>query len=256
LESPATDVCTRPLWAIILKAIILILTFLPVHTYCQDYKAGDTLYVWSSDGTILQDIKGNDSTVILLDYGTQLTVTKSQTRNNEAMLRIDGGNLDLTGTIIEVKYGVLIGYVFDGDCSPVDSRMINKMGHSKVLINRYLGQRTNYQEVKRTIKFDDIEYEVIDEVSTYEYGKYTYTPIDGCFDHTYILQNLSFNEAYHLMIEMYSFKLETTDGFIVEKPTFIEKSEGVYKFTGTEATGEIQIRVKEDWIEIYSYDCT
>jgi len=97
--------------------------------YCQDLQAGDTLYVWNSDGTILQDIKSNDSTVILLDYGTLLTVTKNQTRNNEAILRIDGGNLNLTGSIIEVRYDNLIGYVFDGDCSRVDSSTDESMKH-------------------------------------------------------------------------------------------------------------------------------
>jgi len=123
------------------------------------------------------------------------------------------------------------------------------------LLSRYLGKLTNYQEIRRKIKLNDVEYEITDELSTYEYGTYTYTPFDGCFDHTYVLQKISFNEAYHLMIEMYSSKMKTIDGLMVEKPSFIENTDGVYKFTGTEATGEIQIRVKDNRVEIFSYDC-
>lgn len=51
------------------------------------------------------------------------------------------------------------------------------------------------------------------------------------------------------------FLLQDFQGGELDRPVFLTVEDGIYKFSGTGFTGEIQIRLKAEEIEIYSYDC-
>ncbi len=134
----------------------------------DNYKAGDTLYVWAPNGVTLRTEKSEHSGKILaIKYGEKV-VTKEQRETYDnpgySMLeidldknnRIDDNDFSLKGLWVEVKYGNTVGYIFDGYLSkliPMNSkesfieyadRSFNKL---KLLKNFKDGYRIQYHVI-------------------------------------------------------------------------------------------------------------
>lgn len=239
-----------------IRSIVFFIVLIPTHCFSQNYKNGDTLFVWSIDGTSLMSNPSSTSTKLrTLELGASIVVTDQDLGIVKDQLKIDE-IFELNGHWVKVMIDNYEGFVFDVDFSSINPNVGYEKERSAILLRRFLGLRMNYEEIKRTIELENTQYEIIDEVYTYENGRYTYTPFDGCFDHTYTFKDIGLNEVYHLLMNLYVFRIETIDGPIEERPHFIGVENGTYKLSGTGLTGEIQIRIKGNVVELYSYDCT
>jgi len=239
------------------KIIVVFALILSFPCISQEYETGETLFVWNMEGTsLITDPLNPTSTIELLGYATRILIVDDQLRTKpyEKILK---DSIALKGYWVMVKSGDNVGYVFDGDCSTKSSFIKSTFERTIILTTRFLGAKIDFKEETRNVLIDEEEFRVIDKITTYQNGEYKFTfDGDDCFEHLHTFQSITFNEVYQLMINIHIEKYRTGDGWINGKPTLINIENGVYKFTGTEATGEIQIRVKEETIELYSYECT
>ncbi|HCX22890.1 MAG TPA: hypothetical protein DHN29_13300 [Cytophagales bacterium] len=235
------------------RFIIALILFMPLLAISQIYNAGDTIYVWNIDGSpIYSEPNSNSGQISTLKHGTKAVVIEQKLKSQPFMIEVKNGFF-IKGYWVKVSTNSTLGYVFDSDFSTINSNIKNENDRWSTLLQRFFGKRTDFKKIHRIAKYGDSDYEITDQVSTYENGTYTYTPFDGCFDHTYKFNNRSFNEVYHLMMNIYSVSMSLYGG----RPIYQNTKEQTFIFSGTEATGEIHIKILKDGsIELFSYDCT
>ena len=228
-----------------------LLFILPLISFSQ--LNSDSIYVLNYNGTELFEKPFFDSKILdnpKLNSVLLLLENRMEDKVSKTILGVV-----LKGHWQKVKYNGKTGFVFSGDCSKYNCLLKNKFDSYDLNYKNLLGEKTGFKTVKRTIKTEGKKIVVQDEITFYERGKYIYTPFDGCFDHTHIFKNISFNEVFHIMMALHTFVLDTIVGIEYETPKLKGVKNQTYTFTGTGATGEIKITIKNNCIELYSCDC-
>jgi hypothetical protein len=104
--------------------VCFVFLFLSKNSFSiNDYKEGDTLYVWAPNGVTLRTEKSETSDKILaIKYGEKVVVLEHKNvHDEEYVIEIDIENSDginddflIEGAWVKVKYRNTIGYIFDG----------------------------------------------------------------------------------------------------------------------------------------------
>lgn len=163
--------------------------------------------------------------------------------------------LFLEGDFIKIKADGLIGFIFSSDLSKHQPAVITY--YEDIQTANLLGPMIDQRTEERKVKYGEREFTVKDRIYEYEFATRTETSFDGCFDHTYDLKNLSFNEVYHQLINSNIVVATTSGGNFIEVPKFKGKEENVYHFYSDGATEDLRIIDNKDGTyRIYSYDCT
>lgn len=145
------------------------------------------------------------------------------------------------------------GYVFSSDFTKIKPAVEK----SDIITVSLLGKKLKTKTVKQREKINEKYFEVENVITTYDNATYQYIALDGCWDHIYTFDNLSFSEVYHHTMNQYIVFYGNEDNQTIEKPKFIKRNDFDFVFEGVDATIELIIRTNKDGkYETYSYDCT
>ncbi len=228
-----------------------LLFLLPLISFSQ--LNSDSIYVLNYNGTELFEKPFFDSKILDNPKLNSVLLLLENRMEDKVSKTISG--VVLKGHWQKVRYNGNVGFVFSGDCSKYNCLLKNKFDGYDLNYFVLFGKRIGFKKVERTIKTEGKKIVVQDEITLYERGEYIYTQNDGCFNHLHIFKELSFNEVFHIMIARHTFVLDTIMGIEYETPKLKGLKNQTYTFTGTGATGEIKITIKNNCIELYSCDC-
>lgn len=127
----------------------MLLISIPALGLSQQYRSGDTLYVWNLDGTLLRRQPSFSSGVKdSLQFGTPLVI-KSVLRNKSVAEKVVNTSVRLKGFWIKAKTGNKTGYIFGGDSYTMNpfTLIVGEKGRS--LLDRFLGNKTGSKVVKK-----------------------------------------------------------------------------------------------------------
>lgn len=119
--------------------VFVLLLFCPSNSFSiNNYKAGDTLYVWAPNGVTLRTEKSEHfGKILAIKYGEKVVALEPREvydnpqysileidldKNN----RIDDNDFCLKGQWVKVTFGNTIGYIFDGYLSKLIPMNINE----------------------------------------------------------------------------------------------------------------------------------
>jgi len=213
----------------------------------------ERLQVINGHGAVIYSAPSFNAPILgLAKPGSSIEVTG---RKSTDQARKIGEDWSLEGDFIEFLNGFQYGYVFSSDLSskPVVSHKI----YEEVTIPTLLGKVLDKKKVTRTRESGGESYEVIDEITTYEFGTYTVTYFDGCFDRLYELKGLTLNEVYH-QLRNSNFIIGGPKGERqLDFPIFSKKEANRYHFDEFGAAEELMITQNDDGSYTISYyDCT
>jgi hypothetical protein len=178
----------------------------------NNYKAGDTLYVWAPNGVTLRTEKSEYSDkIIAIKYGEKIVTMEPREiyENPESSVleidlnknnRIDDNDFSLNGLWVKVQFGNIIGYIFDGYLSK-----LIPMNSTESFIE-YTDRSFNKLKVFKNFKEDyRIQYHVIydngimldqeDNISSFNCGIRTYfLPLS--VEETYLIFYAKFLSRY------------------------------------------------------------
>ena len=236
------------------KTLLLILAFGIIA--CSSKKKENErnyFYVINTFGADLYESPSLESKVIQKIKVGEKIIAKEILKTGES--RKIGNEFYLQGNFIKIKNESFSGFIFSSDLTKLKPEL-NKIFEG-ILIPNILGKEKSKKIEKRVEKFDNKEYEIEDEITEFENGTYTYTAFDGCFDHVYVIKNMTLNEVYHQLTFHNIIINETKEGNFIEIPKFIQKKGNEYLFEDNGATQELKIiENKDGTFTISSYDCT
>ncbi len=239
------------------KALFFILLIsIPALGLSQQYRSGDTLYVWNLDGALLRPQPSFSSGVKdSLQFGTPLVI-KSVLRNKPVAEKVVNTSVRLKGFWIKAKTGEKTGYIFGGDCYTLNPLPMRGGEKSSSLLNRFLGNKTGSKVVTKKYKFDNdtTAYSIKENITYYANGRETSYYFDGCSSDDYFFFSSSLTTVYHLMMIVVSYSVDT-EGFPEELTKPRRGVWGkVYEFDGVGAI-EPQLEVRKHGIEMRLSSC-
>jgi len=239
------------------KILLFFLIIFPAWGFSQQYHAGDTLYVWNINGTFLFQKPSFSSSVLdSLKLGSPVIVNTVPSQKNRTK-KIVNHAFPLKGYWIQVLAGNKTGYVFGGDCFPMNPLPVNLSGDKEPLIQRVLGKKTDYKVVVKKFKLghDTTTYSQTEKITFFENGRETTSWFDGCDDDEYIFYHASLSRIYHLMMLMLTFDINGNNHLdIFDQPRLRGVWGGVYEFDGVGAT-DANMQVVKDGVRLNLSSC-
>lgn len=238
-----------------MKKLLLTVIILLHFTSCDAQKSNleNDFYVINVLGAELYEKPSLNSKVLLKIKVGEKLIAKEIIKTEQS--KIIGKGFSFSGNFIKIHYKSYTGYIFSSDLTKIKPSI--KVDYDGILVADIMGIEKGKRIEKRYEKFDGKEYEIEDEITEYENGSYTYTAFDGCFDHVYIFKNMTLNEVYHQLINLYFFAGQTENGRQIEIPKFFKKTINEYYFNSIDATQDLKLIDNQDGrFTISSYDCT
>ena len=141
-----------------------------------------------------------------------------------------GVEFQLQGGFIEVKNQVYSGFIHSSDLTRFKPQLEEIL--DGIIIPDFKGKVKSKTSENKIETFNNKEYEVEVEITTYENVIHTYTDLNECLENTYLYKDMTLNEVYH-QLPVYNPNIDiTSKGSVILMPEFIEKKRNKYFFRG------------------------
>ncbi|PZW42463.1 hypothetical protein LX95_00775 [Mesonia algae] len=141
-----------------------------------------------------------------------------------------GVEFQLQGGFIEVKNQVYSGFIHSSDLTRFKPQLEEIL--DGIIIPDFKGKVKSKTSEKKIETFNNKEYEVEVEITTYENVIHTYTDLNECLENTYLYKDMTLNEVYH-QLPVHNPNIDiTSKGSVILMPEFIEKKRSKYFFSG------------------------
>lgn len=141
-----------------------------------------------------------------------------------------GVEFQLQGGFIEVKNQVYSGFIHSSDLTRFKPQLEEIL--DGIIIPDFKGKVKSKTSEKKIETFNNKEYEVEVEITTYENVIHTYTDLNECLENTYLYKDMTLNEVYH-QLPVHNPNIDiTSKGSVILMPEFIEKKRNKYFFRG------------------------
>jgi len=141
-----------------------------------------------------------------------------------------GVEFQLQGGFIEVKNQVYSGFIHSSDLTRFKPQLEEIL--DGIIIPDFKGKVKSKTSEKKIETFNNKEYEVEVEITTYENVIHTYTDLNECLENTYLYKYMTLNEVYH-QLPVHNPNIDiTSKGSVILMPEFIEKKRNKYFFRG------------------------
>lgn len=141
-----------------------------------------------------------------------------------------GVEFQLQGGFIEVKNQVYSGFIHSSDLTRFKPQLEEIL--DGIIIPDFKGKVKSKTSEKKIETFNNKEYEVKVEITTYENVIHTYTDLNECLENTYLYKDMTLNEVYH-QLPVHNPNIDiTSKGSVILMPEFIEKKRNKYFFSG------------------------
>ncbi|SHJ19929.1 hypothetical protein SAMN04488096_11062 [Mesonia phycicola] len=165
-----------------------------------------------------------------------------------------GTRFQLTGNFVQVKNQIYSGFIHSSDLTRFKPKL--EPIYEDISIPDFKGKIIQKTTNKRIEVFNNHEYEIEEEITTYENVIHTYTNFGDCFEHTCLYKYMTLPEVYH-QLPVHNPKIDVTPkGNFILMPEFIKKTDNKYDFKGRGITRSISIiKNKDQQYLISSLDC-
>jgi len=141
-----------------------------------------------------------------------------------------GVEFQLQGGFIEVKNQVYSGFIHSSDLTRFKPQLEEIL--DGIIIPDFKGKVKSKTSEKKIETFNNKEYEVEVEITTYENVIHTYTDLNECLENTYLYKDMTLNEVYH-QLPVHNPNIDiTSKRSVILMPEFIEKKRNKYFFRG------------------------
>lgn len=141
-----------------------------------------------------------------------------------------GVEFQLQGGFIEVKNQVYSGFIHSSDLTRFKPQLEEIL--DGIIIPDFKGKVKSKTSENKIETFNNKEYEVEVEITTYENVIHTYTDLNECLENTYLYKDMTLNEVYH-QLPVHNPNIDiTSKGSLILMPEFIEKKRNKYFFRG------------------------
>lgn len=141
-----------------------------------------------------------------------------------------GVEFQLQRGFIEVKNQVYSGFIHSSDLTRFKPQLEEIL--DGIIIPDFKGKVKSKTSEKKIETFNNKEYEVEVEITTYENVIHTYTDLNECLENTYLYKDMTLNEVYH-QLPVHNPNIDiTSKGSVILMPEFIEKKRNKYFFRG------------------------
>lgn len=194
-----------------IKLISLSLTFLytsNLSAHSNDYKIGDTLFVWADNGILVRkqpDI--NSESIKKLNYGERIVIQEIDERNFEYKIMESVTHqkevfpgITVAGNFMKISFSGTVGYIYGGFLSRL--KPINQGEGLEVYFARVFGQLKILADVRHDNSDNRFKRIIYNNGTTLrqEWGN------ENWWSHVYFIPDITLREAYLLVNRLVGFE--------------------------------------------------
>ncbi|WP_215224409.1 SH3 domain-containing protein [Echinicola shivajiensis] len=218
----------------------------------SNFTAGSTVFVIDFQGTELKKKPNSNAKVLdMLLPGDPLTIINNTNKSIQFSIFVQ---FHMNGVWLEVKTADgRKGYIFSGDVSNIPPQ-VDEFPYQPLRID-LLGDEIKTDTYKDSVNIYGQLFEVDSEKTTFDHGTYIISSYEGCQSRIYSFTELSFNEVFHQMRNMY-LSIDEETGEVIS-PRLIRRNENEFVFSLPKSSGEVKIVVQKNGvIDIQTFYCS
>lgn len=233
-----------------MRSLILVILFTTQFTFFGIAQEKSLTVLNILGASVYADPSFDSQKIMLLDFGEEIRGVEKESKS--AVINFEN-TIGLEGKWFQILLGdIATGYIFSTEVT--EKKISFSENENGIRKWEVMGLEHTKKIENKMVTVDGIDFPYKLITIEYENGIYTLEVFDGCFDHKYLLQNLTVSESFHAVNHLYFENIGQNVRPLI--PRILESGNHKWLFDGYAPTSNLTLtNLGQNQFLIESYDC-